>query len=104
MRIKIPKQIKICSRTYTIKIDSKTCMGAGSTGLTRHQFDDILLDDIVPVGQMNQILLHEILHVIETVFTIKIDDADTDRLAEGFLIFLQDNLGIEFDWSAIKEE
>ena len=104
VKIKIPREIKIASHTYTIKFDSKALISAGgSAALVRHLYKEILLEKSLPPSELSQSFLHEFIHCIERIWVVKIDDVDVDRLAEGLAVFLFDILGIEFDWSLIEE-
>ena len=72
--------------------------------MTRHLYQKIYLDkDATPRSEVDEIFLHELIHIIERHMGMKFDDMDIERLAEGLCIILFDNLGIEFDWSNIKE-
>lgn len=104
MKVKIPREFKIASHTYTIKFDSKALISAGgSAALVRHLYKEILLEKTLPPSELSQSFLHEFIHCIERFWVIKIDDADVDRLAEGLAVLLFDILGMEFDWSNISK-
>ena len=104
MKVKIPKTIKMLTHTYSIEFNPKELASTGCSGLTRHYYQKIFLDNqIMPPSELDQIFLHEVIHTIERHMVIKLDDADVDRLAEGLAEFLFTNLCIEFDWSQIKE-
>lgn len=105
LKIKIPKEIKILTHTYKIKFDAKELVSSGTGGLTRHLYQQIILDNkAYPPSELNQIFLHEVMHLIERHFCVRLEDVDTDRISEGLAEFLFNNLGIEFDWSNIKGE
>jgi len=101
MKVKVPKQIKLLTHTYDVKFDSKFVEAAGTCGLTRHWYQEILLDNNQPKSEIDQIFFHEVFHIIERRFCIKIDDADIERFTEGLMEILVNNLGIELDWSEI---
>ena len=103
MKIRIPKQIKIATHTYKVRLNSREAIAGGSAGLTKHIYEEIILDNLVPPSQLNQIFLHEVLHMIERYFVVKLEDNDIDRIAEGLAMFLFDNLGIEFVWDDIEK-
>jgi len=102
MEVKIPKQIKILTHTYTVKFDSKELLSSGTCGLCKHLQQEIILEPNHPKSEVNQIFLHEFIHTIERHLCVKLDDADVERLSEGWATLLFDNLGIEFDWSLIE--
>lgn len=105
MKIKVPKEIKLLSHTYQVRSNTKELISAGAMGLTRHLFQWINVDTRnVPPTERDQTLLHELFHVIERHFNLKIEDEDIDRFSEGFASILFDSFGIKLDWSDIKEE
>ena len=104
MKVKIPKEIKLLTHTYKIKFDTKELASAGTGGLTKHLYQEIILDNVAyKPSEVDQIFLHEYIHVIERHLCVKLDDADVERISEGLADLLFNNLGIEFDWSLIKE-
>jgi len=103
MKVVIPRQIKMASHTYGIELNRVKCSGAGTIGLCNHLEQKIYIDDISAKSQLDQALLHEIMHMIERFFVVRIDDNDIDRIAEGLAILLFDNFGIEFDWGLVKD-
>jgi len=102
MKVKVPQKIKILTHTYNIRIDSRFTMGAGAQGITRHIYQEIILDGIQPKSELDQVFLHELIHTIERHFCVKLDDPDVERISEGLAIILFDNLGIELDWSDVE--
>lgn len=105
MKVKIPREIELLTHKYQISFNPKEMASTGCAGLTRHLYQKIYLDKTVtPPSELNQILFHEILHVIERQFSIKIDDADIDRLSQGLIAILTDCFGIELSWEDIEEE
>lgn len=105
MKIKVPKTIKIASYDYDIKFNTKELLAHGTQGLASHIYKSVTIDNELHPTEMRQVLLHEILHCIERAWTIKIDDADIDRIAEGIsmLLFDEKNFNLELDWSDIPE-
>ena len=104
MRIKIPKKIRFLSHTYTIRFDTKQLASAGTSGLTRHLYQDIILDGVTnPKSEINQVFLHEYIHIIERHTGMKLEDPDIERISEGFAELLFTILGIELDWSLVKK-
>jgi len=102
MKVKIPKEIKIGAFSYSIKMVE---------GLENdyHLLGQCLTDKGIIKLEMHSIpqvkdatLLHEVVHAINDVFVCKIDDECVERIAQGLAEILKNNLGIEFDWSEIK--
>ncbi|KKL08927.1 hypothetical protein LCGC14_2570940 [marine sediment metagenome] len=105
MKVKVPQEIKLLTHTYRVRFDAKALASAQTGGLIRHLYKEILLDNVAyPLSELNQIFLHELIHVMERHLNITIDDADVDRMAEGFAELLFNGFGIELDWSDIKED
>ena len=102
MKVKVPQEFKIASHTYTIKYDPKQLESTGAMGLCRHLYKEIILSNNLPESEKMENFLHEYLHCVERIWVAKLDDVDVDRIAEGLCV-LFNNLGIEFDWSEIKE-
>ncbi len=104
MKVKVPKTIKVLSHTYKVRFDTKDLVANGAMGLTRHLHQEVILDGVnIPPSELNQTFLHELLHIVERHFCLKLGDDDIDRISEGMAVILFDNFGIELDWSAIKE-
>lgn len=76
----------------------------GWKGSVNFRTREILLDPAQSKNQREFSLLHEVIHIIDNAFECDLDEKNISRIAEGFQVFLQDNLGLEFDWSDIKEE
>jgi len=102
MKVKVPPKVKVASHSYLIRFDRKVLRSASANGLARHTYQDIIVSDDVAMSERNQILLHELLHLVERFWGVKLDDIDIDRIAEGLAVILFDNLGIELDWSLIE--
>ena len=104
MKVKVPNKVKILTHEYTIKFDTKALISAQTSGMAKHLYQEILLDnENLPESELNQVFLHELIHTIERHFCLHLEDPDVERLSEGLAVVLFDNLGIELDWSDIKE-
>lgn len=101
-RIKIPQKIQIAAFNYSIELRKHLMADKHNAGFFNPVAETLSIDPHLPPTERKISLAHEVLHLIERAFEISIDDADTERLAMGFVCFL-DNLGIELDWSDIKE-
>jgi len=104
MRIKVSKEIKIGAHSYKVVYKKHLGKDQGFRGTIEHRQEEIWIDPENPLCQRNCTLLHEAMHLISGVFSIGLEDDAIDRVAEGMAEFLFNNLGIEFDWSDIKEE
>ena len=104
MKVKIPKEVKFLTHTYKIRFDSMELNSQGASGLTRHLYQDIILDrDHTAKSETDQIFLHEYIHIIERHTGMKLDDSNIERITEGLAELLFTSLGVEFDWSLIEE-
>lgn len=102
MKIKIPKQIKIGVHPYRVEFSKTLRADEGLSGIAQHRTQVIGIEDILPKSQTDVVFLHEIVHIISRHYNCNIDEADTDRIAQGMAELLFNNLGIEFDWSEIQ--
>lgn len=104
VKIKVPQKIRFLTHTYTISFAPKQLASAGAGGLTRHLYQEIILDDTCnPKSEVDQVFLHEYLHILERHMGMKLEDADIERITEGLSDLLFNTLGIELDWAEIKE-
>tara|TARA_Y100000310_G_scaffold177357_1_gene177442 strand:+ start:9354 stop:9719 length:366 start_codon:yes stop_codon:yes gene_type:complete len=102
--VKIPKQIKVGGHTYRIIYEPHLSKDTGNRGHINHRKQIIGIDPENPKSQQDATLLHEIIHLTETVFDLDLSDADTDRISEGLFQVLSDSFGIEFNWDNIDEK
>ena len=103
MKVKIPKTLRLLTHNIGVKFDVKQTQSLGTCGVTRHLYQDIILDNItLPKSELDQVFLHEYIHVIERHFCVKLEDADVERISEGLAVLLFNDLDIEFDWSEIE--
>ncbi len=100
MRVIVPSKFKFMSHPYRIKTDEMALMSAGTTALVKHLYQEVLVTKHLPNSERTQALFHELNHIIERHLQVKIDDVDTDRIAEGWALFFE-ILGIELDWSDV---
>lgn len=103
MEIKIPKQIKIAGRTYTIKFSKNIIRDDGDRGTVCYGTQIIELYDRLEKEQLAVTFLHEYIHAVEQHLCGReiISEATTCGLSEGIYQLL-DNFGIEFSWEDIK--
>lgn len=105
MEIKVPKEIKLLTHTYKISFDKKELDSTGTCGLTKHLYQKIYLDkQSLPPSELNQVFLHELIHVIERHFCVRLEDADVERLSQGLAEILFNSLGIELSWDEVNRE
>ena len=102
MKVKIPSQIKIATSSYTVGFREHLKLDDGLVGVAYHRNKAIYIDPALDTSEKAQTLLHEAIHIIDRIYGCKIDEDDTDRLAQGMAELLVNNLGIEFDWSDVK--
>ncbi len=103
MKVKIPREVKYLTHKYQVRFDSTALNSMGVSGVTRHIYQDILLDkDHMSKSETDQIFLHEYIHIIERHTGMRLEDNDIERISEGLAELLFSTLGIEFDWSDIK--
>ena len=105
MKIKIPKEIKIAARNYKISMPVNLLRDEGNRGCVYWHKQIIEIAPNLSEEQIAVSFLHECVHVIDEHMAGRggISEEITSGLAEGLFQLLKDNLGIEFDWSLIKE-
>ena len=102
MKIKVPQTIKIGAHTYENVLMTGLKIDQDRRGIADHRRQRVELEASMPPTMLLAVWLHEIVHIIDEVYSCKTDEDTTDRIAQG-LADLFTNWGIEFDWSEIKE-
>ena len=82
MKVKVPKKIKIASHTYTIRQNSFKTAEHGTVGTATHMRQKIYIDENLPLSAKNQTLLHEVMHLVDRFWVVKLEESDIDRIAE----------------------
>ena len=103
MKVKVPKQIKIATHPCQIFFKSNLLIDENKFGYAHRRLQRICIEPSSPISVKNVTLLHEILHYIDDIYHINIDDNTIDRIAQGCAEFLFNNLDIELDWTDITE-
>lgn len=96
----IKKQYQMGGHFYTVLLDSDL-EKQGDWGATDHIGQRIYINPTRPTSQMMESLIHELLHVVNTVFLSEgLGETVVRGLAQGLLQILVQH-EIEFDWSAV---
>ena len=103
MKIKVPKEIKVSSHTYTVCFAPHLRHDEGRYGVVNHRLQQVEIETSIPPSLRDQTLLHEVIHIIDRAYVCGVGEEDVERIANGVAEFLRRNLGIELDWSDIKE-
>ena len=98
MKVKIPKRIK----NFTVVYTPNLIVDDGDYGQVWFRKELIRIDPCMPLLHRDRSLIHEVLHTIDRDYKCHLDDDNVDRIAGGFLDFLRNDLGIEFNWDNIK--
>jgi len=101
MIIKVPREIKIGTHTFKVKLDPHLHADEEKYGQINYRTQEIRIWSDAPASTKNEALLHEIIHLAQHVYRVEITDQDIDRIAETIAQFLSDNLHIEFVWDDI---
>ena len=101
MIVKIPSKVKCGAYTYRLRLIKDLVITADRVGEYRPHDAEIVIDEAIHPQQKGVTLIHEYLHAVNTVHSLHLDDDTIDRLAQGFMEFLQ-CLGIELDWQNIS--
>ncbi len=103
MKVKVPNEIRIGAYKYKVEFNSHLCYDSNWAGSCCHREAKIVVDSLGSRQTLDITLIHEILHMIDKNYSIHIEEDNIDRIACGIMEFLT-SLGIELDWSNIKEE
>lgn len=103
MKVKVPNQIKIGLYPYSVKAVPHLKLNEGTWGVTNHAKREIKIDSNLSIIELNQTLIHEVIHIISEGFRCGLDEDNVERLSNGIGEFLFDNLHIEFLWDDVKE-
>ncbi|KKL20173.1 hypothetical protein LCGC14_2458140 [marine sediment metagenome] len=99
--MRVPKTITIGTHTYRITFDPYLILDKGKRGNINHRTQWITIDPSLSGSVKNTTLVHEVLHIIQEVYSVSLGEGDTDRIAEGIAEMLA-GFGITFDWSDIE--
>jgi hypothetical protein len=103
MKIKIPRKIKLGIYTYKIMFDKTMILVDGNVGEHRPNSGVIALAPHMSNAGLYQSFNHEVLHHINSQYKLGLDEDAIDRLATGWAEFMERGLGIQLDWSDIKD-
>ena len=96
--MKYPKKIKIGAYMYDVAYEANLKIDEGFRACVNFRTHKILIDPAQSDTQKSFTLLHEIMHIINNNYECDLDESNISRIANGILEFLQDNLGIKFEW------
>ena len=95
IKVKVPREVKIGSFVYKVKLEEDLSMTQGNVGEHRPHFMEIVIDE--RTKNKTPVFLHECIHAICYNYTMGIIDDDIDRLSHGMAELLQ-SIGVELDW------
>ena len=101
MKVKVPATIKIATHSYNVSFRPHLRTDEKLDGFANHRTGELALEPEQPDSQKGVTLIHESIHIIQKIYEVGIDENDTERLAQGLMELLANNLGIELDWSDI---
>ena len=106
MKLRVPNNVKIGLHSYKVLFNPHLQIDEEQVGSLNRRTQTLEIESALAYSQKKVTLWHEIIHGIEGNFSLALSDDATDNLAVGIVQFLQDNFGIEFDFSdiPIKEE
>jgi len=98
--IKVPSRIRIGNGYYDLVLDDHIGEDWSHMGIVSHTGRDrrIVLDSHLSNLEKTETLLHEILHIVEITFGLKIKENGLDCVAYTLTQFLE-YLGIELDFN-----
>lgn len=92
--MKIPKTLKISGFTWNIKYSTEITKDDNVYGTTHHATQTIFLDPNLPQQQMEQVFLHELMHVVFWHYglTRMVDDKQEEIIINAASMGLYDAL------------
>ena len=102
MKIKIPKEFKIGARSGIVAYQEYLRIDEGFDGTYNKRTEELKIDSQIGGRERDRVFGHELMEVIKANYELKTSEEDMSCIAKGWLEFLW-QLGIEFDWSDIKE-
>ncbi|KKN78495.1 hypothetical protein LCGC14_0350270 [marine sediment metagenome] len=105
MKVKIPREIKIAGHWFAIGYEEGLASRHHKYGFVSTDTLVIHVEPTIPDSLKSQTLLHELVHTLSDQFICAnaFSEEVVGQIATGIWVMLSD-LGIEFDWSEIKEE
>ncbi len=103
MKIKIPRTFKVGAATANVSLKKHLSGDDGFNGTFNTRTGDLRLDCVLIGSKRDRIFAHELMEVIKENYSLHTSEDDMSNIANGWLEFLS-QLGVEFDWSDIKEE
>lgn len=82
--------IKVAGNVYTIRAD-QDLENQGILGEANFNTHEILINPLYSKQQQEAVLLHEIIHVINYVYNVGLDEEHVDRLARGLYATIVEN-------------
>jgi len=102
-QIKIPKHFKIGATNAYVHFKKYLKVDEGYDGTFNRRTDELQIDSTLVGCDRDKVFGHELMEVIKHNYEIDTSEKDMSRIANGWIEFLT-QLGIEFDWSDIKEK
>ena len=99
VKVKVPKEIQIGCHVYGVFLKDKTIPEDDAS--INYLLQDIRIRNDTPPSRRNVVLLHESLHLMNFVFSCRLEEETIEKLSEGLGQLLFSNMGIELDWSDI---
>ena len=92
--MKILKKLKVYGRVYSVEFQNKHKKHL--LGQAKHTPRKIILyrysnNEKVDPNLLQEVFLHEIIHCVNSVFSIRMIEKDVERLSEGLYGVLKDN-------------
>ena len=103
MKVKIPPKIKVSIGDYEIFYQPHLSIDESQCGQVWFRKNLIRIDPCFPANEQFVTLIHEVLHIVDRFYKCHLEEDNVDRIARGISEFLVNNLGIEYDWSDIRE-
>ena len=102
MKVRVPKVIEVIIHPYKIMFQPYLKADENFRGYCNVRTQEIRIEPNLPPSQRTYLLFHEIGEAIKDAYNCGVSHDDLSLMATGYAEFFT-KLGIELDWSLIKE-
>ena len=96
--MKYPKRIEIGAYEFMVSQTENLYQDSAAPAEVSFRKETVEIEKAQSPIQKDFLLLHELIHIIENVYSLNLDEHTINRLANGFLEFQHKTLGIKFEW------
>lgn len=91
----IPEKIGILYKTYSVQqVDNLHDKGDDLYGQIHYLSEQILLNEKASTNQKKAALIHEVIHGLDEMYRIGLEEEQVEKLGNAFYMLIQDNTGM----------